>query len=97
VCWTYWQCLQFSSFPSRLSSGSTATSSPFPLLKVSPPPNMLLLSDEMDIVDEVVIDDVSELDVGKVGDEIGDNRFVEELLLDEIIKESSGSMMIFFC
>lgn len=58
---------------------------------------MLLLSDEMDIVDEVVIDDVSELDVGKVGDEIGDNRFVEELLLDEIIKESSGSMMICFC
>lgn len=90
----FWQCLQFSSFESRLSSGSTATSSPFPLLKVSPPPNMLLLSDEMEIVDEVVIDEVSELDVGKVG-EVGD-RFVEELLLDEIIRESSGSIVISF-
>ena len=36
---TYWQCLQFSSFPSDglFSSGSTATSSPFPLLKDSMP------------------------------------------------------------
>lgn len=54
---------------------------------------MLLLSDEMDIVDDVVIDDVSELDVVKVGEE-GD-KFVEELLLDAIIIESSGSMMNF--
>jgi hypothetical protein len=48
----------------------------------------------MEIVDEVVIDEVSELDVGKVG-EVGD-RFVEELLLDEIIRESSGSIVISF-
>jgi hypothetical protein len=60
------------------------------------------LSDEMEIVEEVVIDELSELDVGKVGEE-GD-RFVEELLLllllilllVAIIIESSGSMMIFF-
>ena len=53
---------------------------------------MLLLSDEMEIVDDVVTDEVSELDVGKVGEE-GD-RFVEELLLDAITIESSDDSMI---
>ena len=52
---------------------------------------MLLLSDEMEIVDEVVMDEDSELVDGKVGEE-GDR--VEEELLDVIITESSGSIII---
>ena len=52
---------------------------------------MLLLSDEVEIIDDVSELEVDDVKVGEEGD-----RFVEELLLDARIIESSGSMMSFF-
>lgn len=73
---TYWQCLQFSSLPSGFSSGSTATSSPFPFtVKVSPLEKMF--SDTLTV--DVVVTDEDDDESVKVGKGDDGDEGVEEV------------------